>query len=67
MLAGETVTATTPVPFKLTVWGLFVPVSVTVSVPAREPSDAGVNVTAMVQVLLTPRVAGLTGQLFVWV
>lgn len=65
MLEGETVTAAIPVPLRLTVCGLFVPVSVTVSVPVREPKAPGVKVTEIVQLLPAARVEGLTGQVLV--
>jgi len=46
---GEAVTGKEPVPVRLTVCGLFVALSLNVSVPAREPVVAGVNVTLIVQ------------------
>jgi hypothetical protein len=66
-LAGATVTAATPVPLRLTVCGLFVPVSFTVIVALREPRAVGVNVTEIVQLLPAARVDGLMGQVLVWV
>jgi hypothetical protein len=48
-LAGLTVTGTTPLPVKETVCGLLFALSLTVSVPVREPVVVGVNVTLIVQ------------------
>ena len=59
-LEEETVTGEEPVPVRLTVCGLFVALSLNVSVPAREPVAAGENVTPIVQVapaaILAPQV-----------
>jgi hypothetical protein len=59
-LEEETVTGKEPVPVRLTVCGLFVALSLNVSVPAREPVVAGENVTPIVQVvpaaILAPQV-----------
>ena len=65
MLDGEAVTDAIPVPLRLTVCGLFVPVSLMVSVAARELKAAGVKVTEIVQLFPEPRVDGLTGHVFV--
>jgi hypothetical protein len=51
-------TGAVPVPVRLTVWGLFVALSVKVNVAARLPAVVGVNVTLTVQVPFTP--TGLT-------
>ena len=67
MLEVETVTGAIPVPLRLTVWGLFFPVSEIVRVAARDPRAVGLNVTEIVQFLPAPRVEGLTGQLLVCV
>jgi hypothetical protein len=64
-LAGDAVTAATPVPLRLTVCGLFVPVSFTVSVPVREPRAVGVSVTEIVHVFPAASVEGLTGHVLV--
>jgi hypothetical protein len=48
-VVGDKETLTIPVPDKLTVWGLVLASSATVSVPVRLPALAGVNVTLMVQ------------------
>jgi hypothetical protein len=66
-LVGDTVTAATPVPLRLTVCGLFVPVSVTVKVAVRDPSVDGVNVTEIVQLFPGARVEGGTGHVLVCV
>lgn len=56
-----------PVPVRVTNCGLDVPVSVTVSVAFLLPWALGVKVIEMVQLLAAGKVAGLTGQLLVWV
>ena len=56
-LAAESVTGAPPVPDKLTTCGLVTALSVNVSVPAAEPSDAGVNVTPTVQLAPAPMLA----------
>jgi hypothetical protein len=61
------VTEATPVPLRLTVCGLFFPVSEIVRLAAREPNADGVTVTDLVQLLPAPSVDGLTGQLLVCV
>lgn len=66
IVVGVAVTAATPDPVRLTVCGLLLPVSVTVKVPFRVPRAAGVKVTEMVQFLPAARVAGLLGQVLVW-
>src|SRR5437867_6271041 len=48
--AGPEPPAVVPVPVRLAVCGLFVALSVTVSVPLRVPVAAGVNVTLIVHV-----------------
>ena len=60
---GVALTATIPLPLRVTFCGLLVPLSLTVRVALREPRAAGVNVTEIVQLLPEPR---LDGQLFVW-
>ena len=59
-LVAEMVTGEEPVPVRLTVCGLFEALSLNVSVPAREPVVAGVNVTLIVQeapfAILAPQV-----------
>jgi hypothetical protein len=55
-----------PVPVSGMVWGLPGTLSVTVNVPVRAPTAVGANVILMVQVAPAARVAGLTGQVFVW-
>ncbi len=62
---GVAVTAVTPVPVRLTVCGLPLPVSVTERTAVRKPRAAGVKVTEIVQLLPAPSVEGLSGQLFV--
>ena len=47
LIAG---TGATPVPLRVTVWGLPEALSVMVTVPVRVPAAVGVNVTLMVQV-----------------
>ena len=44
----------TPVPAKLTVWGLLESLSIIVSVPVRDPVCVGVNVTSIVQLSPAP-------------
>lgn len=66
-LEGAVVTAATPVPLRVTVWGLFAPVSFTVRVALREPNAAGVKVIEIVQLFPAARVDGLTGQVLVLV
>ncbi len=56
-LAGEAVTGKEPVPVRLTVCGVFVALSLNVSVPAREPVVIGVNVMLIVQVAPAPMLA----------
>jgi len=53
----------TPVPVKLTVWGLLPALSEMKSDALRDPAPVGVNVTLMLQ--LAPAVT-LLAQLFVW-
>jgi hypothetical protein len=48
-VAGVTVTGTTPFPARETVSGLLFALSMTVSVPVREPVAVGMNVTLAVQ------------------
>ena len=55
-----------PAPDRLAVCGLPLPLSVTASVAARALVAVGVNVTLIVQLVLTASVEGLRGQLFVW-
>ena len=62
---GERLTAETPEPARLAVWGLFVALSVTVKVALRDPAAVGVKVTSMVQAALAAKVEGLIGQLLV--
>jgi hypothetical protein len=61
-VVGERLGSAVPVPVRLAVWGLLVPLSVTVKVPLRVPLAVGVKVTLIVQ--LVPA-ATLTPQLFV--
>jgi hypothetical protein len=49
-LVTERVTGALPVPDKLTVWGVFVAVSLNANVPVAEPTAMGENVTPTVQV-----------------
>lgn len=63
---GVAVTAAIPVPLKLTVCGLFFPVSEMVNVPVRDPRAAGVNVSEIVQLSPAASVDGLVGQVLVW-
>jgi hypothetical protein len=70
MLLGVAVTVVTAgvaVPDRATVWGEFVALSVTAIFPVRFPAVVGANVGVIVQVSPPARVAGGTGQLFVWV
>ena len=53
----ETVTGEEPVPVRLTVCGLFVALSLNVSVPAREPVVTGINVMLIVHVAPAPILA----------
>lgn len=55
-------TGAVPVPVSATVCGLFVALSVKVSVALRAPAVVGVNVTVTVHVPFTPSVAGEIGQ-----
>lgn len=63
LVAERLTTAASPVPLRVTVWGLLVALSVSVRVPVRGPGTLGVKVTPMVQAM-----PGLTGtvQLLVW-
>ena len=61
----ETRVGAMPVPVRVTVCGLEVPLSLTVRVALRAPRAPGVNVTEIVQLAPAARVAGLTGQLLV--
>ena len=61
-LPADSETGGIPVPERATESGLFLAVSVTVSVAVRLPRAGGVNVTVMLQLCLTPRVLGLRGQ-----
>jgi hypothetical protein len=63
---GVTVTAAIPVPLRATLCGLLVALSVIFRLLLREPSAAGVNTTEIVQLFPAAKVAGLIGQLFVW-
>jgi hypothetical protein len=54
-----------PVPLRLTVCGLVLALSVTVSVPLSGPVVVGAKLTLMVQLPLAARVEGLEGQLVV--
>ncbi len=60
---GPIVTGCTPVPFRLSVCGLVIRLSVIVMDPVYGPVAVGVDVTLMVQV---PRAATLVPQVFVW-
>jgi hypothetical protein len=64
-LVGVAVTATTPVPLRVTLCGLLLALSFTVRVAGSEPNADGVNVTEIVQLALAARVDGLIGQLLV--
>jgi hypothetical protein len=57
--------AAVPVPARLTVCGLPAALSLTDSVPLREPLAVGVKVTLIVHVPLAAKVAGEMGQLLV--
>ena len=50
LTAGVPVPDDTPLPLRLTFWGLFVAVSVTVTVPLKVPVAVGENFALMVQV-----------------
>jgi hypothetical protein len=52
-----------PDPERLAVWGLLLPLSITVSVPLRAPVTVGVNVTLIVHFPLAPTLAP---HVFVW-
>ena len=62
MTAIETKEGAVPVPLKVTVCGLEVPLSTTLRLPDRTPRAAGLKVIEIVQVAADARVAG---QLFV--
>jgi hypothetical protein len=66
MLEVDTATGAMPVPLRLTICGLFFPVSAMLRDAARDPRADGLKVTEIVQFLPAPSVAGLTGQLLVW-
>jgi hypothetical protein len=57
--------APTPVPLRLTVWGVFTALSVTVMVPVRVPEAVGVKLMVILQLAPAPSVDGLMGQLLV--
>ena len=59
-------TGAMPVPLRLAVWGLPVALSLTDSVPVREPAAAGLNVTLIEQLAFTAKVDGEVGQLLLW-
>ena len=59
---GDKRTAVTPVPASVAVCGLPDAMSLTVSVPEKEPALVGVNVTEIAQLVLAARVAGDNGQ-----
>jgi len=63
---GVSVTGNKPTPVKEVVCGLPAALSVTFNVPVRVPGIVGVKVTLIVQLAPAARVAGETGQLFVW-
>lgn len=63
LLGVKVSTEVTPVPERLAVCGLLLPLSETVSVPWRVPVVVGVKVTWIVQL---PAEARLVPQLFVW-
>lgn len=54
VIAIETSPDVEPVPDKLTICGLLLPLSVTVRIPVREPTTAGVNVTLIVHLFPAP-------------
>lgn len=58
---GVAVAASTAVPFNATV-GLLLALSLTVSVPLRDPTAVGVKKTEIVQVAPAANVLGLAGQ-----
>jgi hypothetical protein len=63
--AIEVSEAAMPVPVKVTCCGLDPPVSVTVNVPDRAPTAAGLKLMEIVQVAAAARVEGLAGQVLV--
>src|SRR6266566_7222530 len=65
LAAGEPVELA-PVPVRLTVCGLPVALSLTLSVALRVPVALGVNLALMVQLAPAASVDGLKGQLLVW-
>jgi hypothetical protein len=61
-LVGDKVTAVTPVPVSVAVWGLFEALSLTVNVPLSVPDDAGLKLTVIVQAPFAASVCGEIGQ-----
>ena len=63
LVAERLTTGARPVPLRVTVWGLFLALSVSVSVPVRFPAAVGVKVTPIVQPAPT---ATEPAQVLVW-
>ena len=57
----DKLTGVNPVPLSCAVWGVFEPLSLTLSVPARTPSTVGVKVTEILQFPPAASVAGAIG------
>src|SRR5437660_4461022 len=66
LAAGEPPVESAPVPVRVTVCGLPVALSLTLSVAVRVPVALGVNLALMVQLAPAASVDGLKGQLLVW-
>lgn len=64
---GDRSAEVTPVPVNCAVCGEFDALSLTVSVPAREPRAVGVKVIEMVQLVFADSGVGEKGQFDVWV
>ena len=65
-MAPSVATGATPVPVRAIVCGLPGKLSLTTTDPFLTPVAVGLKVTVTVQFAAGARVAGLTGQLFVW-
>lgn len=61
-LAFDKATGVVPVPLNCAVWGELEALSLTVSVPVREPRAMGVKLTEIVQFVPAPSVLGDSGQ-----
>ena len=66
IVGGRAVEVATPVPVRLTVWGLPAELSVMLSVPFRTPVVVGVKVTLMVQAVNAGKLAPGPPQVLVW-